>query len=193
MVNNIKAIRDLLSFPDENSFYFLEIIKRRKENPDLDSHARIVKDFYIYSLKEFDKVAVKAVDLCEEHNARAYFRLNLRSSEKIAFQYLKRVSELLITKDFKHIHKAYNSVVGEFHADPVKKWVVDLDGEEAQPIFYTEVLNTIVKLNPEAIVALIPTKNGIHIISKPFNMLEFRKSYPNIDIHKDNPTIMYCK
>ena len=44
----------------------------------------------------------------------------------------------------------------------------------------------------EKFYARIPTKSGIHLISKPFNMNTFKKKYPNIDVHKDNPTILFC-
>lgn len=37
----------------------------------------------------------------------------------------------------------------------------------------------------------IPTKNGYHIITKPFNLKQFKDKYPDIDVHKNNPTILY--
>lgn len=49
-------------------------------------------------------------------------------------------------------------------------------------------------------ILIVPTKSGKHIICKPFNKLEFQKqwdavvdlqSMKMIDIHKDNPTILY--
>src|SRR5688500_11418565 len=127
MINNFKKIRELLKFPNPTSFYFLEIIKRRKENPDMKNHASWVRDFYIYSFEEFDGLEGKIIDLCETNNARAYFRLNVRDSKKIALQFNKRLSELLITEDYTAIPKAYASVTGEFHADPDKTWVIDID------------------------------------------------------------------
>jgi hypothetical protein len=35
MINNFQAIRDLLTFGDEDKFYFIQIYKRRKDNPDM--------------------------------------------------------------------------------------------------------------------------------------------------------------
>jgi hypothetical protein len=43
------------------------------------------------------------------------------------------------------------------------------------------------------IYTMVPTKTGCHLITKPFNMQTFKEKYPTVDIHKDNPTILYCK
>ena len=31
-----------------------------------------------------------------------------------------------------------------------------------------------------------------HIITTPFNMEAFKKLYPEVDVHKNNPTILFC-
>ena len=41
-------------------------------------------------------------------------------------------------------------------------------------------------------VTIIPTKNGSHIIMRAFNLQRFREKYPDVDVHKNNPTILYC-
>ena len=46
------------------------------------------------------------------------------------------------------------------------------------------------KISGSKIYGYIPTKNGYHIITKPFNLKQFREKYPDIDVHK---TIqLYC-
>ena len=40
-------------------------------------------------------------------------------------------------------------------------------------------------------VGLIPTKNGSHILMKPFNLAKFKEKYPDVNVHKNNPTILY--
>lgn len=40
--------------------------------------------------------------------------------------------------------------------------------------------------------AKIPTKHGYHLITSPFDLQEFQKRFDNkIDVHKNNPTILY--
>lgn len=43
----------------------------------------------------------------------------------------------------------------------------------------------------EKVLMELPTKNGIHLITKPFDKREFNKKYPLVDIHKDNPINLY--
>ena len=51
-----------------------------------------------------------------------------------------------------------------------------------------ELIQTLLKFK-----ALIPTKSGFHLITTPFDMSTFAKQYPNIDVHKNNPTLLYFK
>jgi hypothetical protein len=46
---------------------------------------------------------------------------------------------------------------------------------------------------PEGVktIEIIPTKNGFHYITYRFDVMEFKKHYPDIDIQKKNPTILY--
>jgi hypothetical protein len=46
------------------------------------------------------------------------------------------------------------------------------------------------KVGPK-IEAIIPTKNGHHLITKKFDVTVFAKLYPNVDIQKKNPTLLY--
>lgn len=193
MIDNTEILRPLLKFPFDTSFYFLQIIKRRKENPELKKPQTIIKNYYIHSTEEFDELYESVVTRCVDNNARAYLRLNIRDLKKVALATNRKIAEYLFAGDYKSVQNAYDKATGEFHADPDKKWIVDFDGEEAQPVYYTPVLNEIVRLNPDAAVAMIPTKNGLHFISRPFNLQEFNKTFPNIKlsdkIHKDSPTI----
>lgn len=194
MVNNFEQIRELLTFPNENSFYFLEIIKRRKENPEMVRHAKTVKDYYIYSLKEFDELKDRVIEVCDAENARAYFRLNVRDAKKTALQFNKRLADLLVSENYKAIKNLYASVVGEFHHDLNKKWLIDVDFDENRnlPNNYASMVARILSLTEcKGILAQVPTKNGLHLITVPFRMDIFKADFPNVDVHKDNPTILY--
>ena len=48
MVNNLELIKTLIDFPDEDTFYKVEVIIRRKDNPDLSSNTKLVKTYYPY-------------------------------------------------------------------------------------------------------------------------------------------------
>ena len=37
----------------------------------------------------------------------------------------------------------------------------------------------------------IPSKNGYHLITKPFDLQVFSKEFPTVEVHKNNPTNLY--
>jgi hypothetical protein len=43
----------------------------------------------------------------------------------------------------------------------------------------------------DKIYSTIPTKNGYHLITGRFDVLMFKNVYPDIDIQKKNPTLLY--
>lgn len=96
MVNNIELIRGLLKFSNPNDFYFLQILRRRKDNPDLGKDMIVLSDYYIHSFEEFDAVMPEVIATCNEFNARAYFRLNIRNKKKVNLQLIKRITDLVI-------------------------------------------------------------------------------------------------
>jgi hypothetical protein len=40
-------------------------------------------------------------------------------------------------------------------------------------------------------MSFIKTRSGFHIITQPFNTMKFKQRYPDIDIQKKNPTLLY--
>ena len=71
MIDNFDKIKSLLRFENDNDFYFLQIIKRKKDNPGLEKSEKTLKNYFIYSLDEFDALKPKVIDFCIENNARA--------------------------------------------------------------------------------------------------------------------------
>ena len=199
-VNNFEQIRSMMEFPDRNSFYFLQVLKRRKDNPDLEKDMKHIADYYIYSLEQFDDLKERIITQCDAENARAYFRINRRDAKKVAMQVLKRTVDYIMSEDYRAVKNAFASCAGEFHSDPDKKWIVDVDWKDIpEGQDHDEYLNTLIskvqglvaETGRDDTVYTIPTKNGIHVICRPFNLAKFREQYV-IDVHKDNPSILYC-
>ena len=65
MIDNIKLILPFLKFESKDDFYYLQILQRKKENPQLGSNSRIIKNYYIkseeYLLDRYDEIK----KLCE--------------------------------------------------------------------------------------------------------------------------------
>lgn len=202
MVDNFEKIIPLLKFESEDDFYHLQILMRKKENPHLGSNSYVVKTYYIRSIEYLLSKKDEIINLCEFNNARACMNLNRRSFEKIAFHTLKKVTDQIMNKDFKSVRKAYESVCGGFSNEPEKKWVIDIDYKDYSyltQIEMTQKFNQMVQkvekliemTGKDSTIVKIPTKNGEHWICSPFNLEEFKNQVGLIDVHKDNPTILY--
>ena len=78
-MDNIEKILPFLQFDSEDDFYFLQILQRKKENPQLGSNSRVIKNYYITSQQHLLDKYEEIKKLCEVFNARASIRLNRRS------------------------------------------------------------------------------------------------------------------
>lgn len=193
MIDNFKIISEMLSFKSDDEFYFVQILKRKKENRELGSNSYVVKTYYIRSHKHLELHRPEMIELANFHNARVYINLNKRSFEKMAFHCLKKISDIIMNKDYVSISKAYNSVCGLYSEKDDKSWIIDID-EKVNLKYGRELLDHLKSLQPigEKFINWIETKNGYHLIVKPFDISQFdNKKYP-LEIHKNNPTILYC-
>ena len=64
MINNFEQIRKILKFEDDY-FYFIQIIQRKKEHPELGSNNRIIRSYMISSEEKFDKNISEFVYMCD--------------------------------------------------------------------------------------------------------------------------------
>lgn len=193
MVNNFSEIKKLLRFTTNDDFYHLQVIKRKKEHSDLQSDC-VIKTFYVTSSFFLDSKQDEIINLCTFHNARAYINLNRRSFEKMAFMMLTRTADLIRQGNFKAVSKAYESVCGSCSNEDQKKFIIDIDSPDFLEEETNELVDFLSELEPvgDKFLAQIPTKNGIHIIAKPFNTQKFKEKYSTTDIHKDNGTILFA-
>ena len=199
MVNNTDRIRGLLDFPSSDTFYFLQIFKRRKDNPDMDKDMVVLANYCVKSLEHFDKLVPQIIKQCQDNNARAYFRLNKRSYQKTALRALRLTAEYIEAGQYSSVRKAFDSAAGTYHSDPDKTWIVDIDykdlsGDHDAEInqIISRVQGLIFETGRDDTVYTIPSKNGLHLICRPFNLQKFKSELPHVDVHKDNPTILYA-
>lgn len=196
MRDNFEIIKPLLEFDEPNTFYFIQVIRRRKENPDMAVGTAIMDNFYIYETADLDKLREKILERCSKHNARAYINLNKLDLERIALFTQKQIIDLIIQGQFKAVKNAYATACGNHHSQDDKRWVVDVD--EAEMGMLSDIRSKIEKLHSEItknhykILAEIPTKTGMHIITNPFNMKAFSDVFGTaIAVHKNSPTVLY--
>jgi len=200
-VDNFEQIKSLLVFDTEDDFYHLQILKRKKEHLDLGSNSLVIKTYYVTSAEYLEMKRVEITQLCDFHSARAYINLNRRSFEKIAFNTLKKITDQIMNRDFRSVRKAYESTCSVHSNEPHRKWVLDVDWEdygddedrqkEALIAIRQNVELLLQEAGKELTVHVIKTKNGVHLITPAFNAQTFKEQFPEVDIQKNNPTILY--
>ena len=192
MIDNFELIKPLLEFPNNDIYYHLQILRRGKDHPELPAANRVIKSYFICSLESLDYVEDEIKKLCEFFGARAYINLAPKSIKKTTMLQLKYLAQRAYEGDFKKIWKSWNTCAGEIKGEE-SRWVVDIDDSD---IKWNYVMDDIDTLEPYSMdtkyISNIPTKSGWHIITTPFNLQQFKEKYPNIDVHKNNPTLLYC-
>jgi hypothetical protein len=187
----------MLKFEDDY-FYFIQIIQRKKENPELGSNNRVIRSYNISSLEKFDKHKDEIIKLCEAFDARAYIHLNRRKWSKIALECLRHNAELIANDQCEGIKSSFETIIGRNNCEPreSKTWIIDIDMNDYNVLNKIgTILNNIKPIEEDKWIETIPTKNGFHMITRPFNRAEFTK-YMQLqgdvpDIHTDNPTILF--
>jgi hypothetical protein len=192
MINIIEQIKPFLEFETDDVFYHLQIIQRRKENPDMSTNHTTLMHYYITSIEHLERVMPEVISICNSVNARGCINLNKRSFKFLAKQMLKKIPDIYLADSYRTMHRAYESIVGEFTSEPKesRKWIIDIDTKNPNDI--DDVFNYF-KYNDESITIydIFETKNGQHFITSPFRIDRFSKQFPEHDVHKNNPVNLY--
>ena len=212
MVDNFDLIRPLLKFEEKGDFYFLELLQRKKDGHAVkNGHhntSRLVKDYYITSVENLDEIREDVIKKCEETGARAYIRLNKRNYQTVSLAFAEQMLLKARTgQEFRNPHTEIASIVGKFHsAGKDKTWIVDIDDFSIDDPYVEKVKEVIANVEQpigiDKVIATIPTKSGVHLITRKFNLDKFNSLMEDLhddmlfgkeipQIHKDNPTILY--
>jgi hypothetical protein len=193
MIDNIEHIKELLNFSDEGDFYMLYVFKRKKDQPEgeRDNHqsVRTIKTYCVESVEYLEKRYDEIKQLCEMFKARAYIHVQKQNHKDVSLNMMVSLAQRIQDGNLKQ-HHLFDSVVGQLKTRE-KRWIVDVDVKDA---VFTERLSEFINaIRPEGpkIETKIPTKSGYHLITSRFDVMEFKKHYPDIDIQKKNPTLLY--
>ena len=192
MIDILDQIKPMLEFESEDDFYYLQIMQRKKENPQLGSNSRVVKNYYIRNFKDLETRYDEIKAVCKLFNARAMLRLNKRSFRNVAFKTMQNIANSMANGEYSFIRKSYDRACGDGHNDTIKKWIIDIDGEHDES-YVQAMIDHIERSRPEGkkLLLRLPTKNGIHLITRPFDLRDFKPDYPDVDVHKDNPVNLF--
>ena len=201
MIDNLNIIKTLLNFEKEGDFYMLYVFKRKKDQPEgeKDNHqsVRTIKTYCIDSVQYLEKRYEEIKLLCEMFNARAYIHVQKQNHSDVSLDMMVSLAER-IKNGVKNQKGLFDSVVGQIKTNE-KRWIIDIDNVSIDDFtyykYYIEMREYINELQLEAgkeqEMTFIKTKSGFHIITQPFNVMKFKQRYPDVDIAKKNPTILY--
>jgi hypothetical protein len=193
MINNIELIKPLLNFEKAGDFYMLYVFKRKKDQPEgeRDNHqsVRTIKTYCIESIDHLDRRYDEIIQMCEMFKARAYIHIQKQNHFDVSLSMMVDLAQRI--QNGNHNQKGlFDSVVGQIKTQE-KRWIVDIDTKDFKTL--VEVGEFIDNLRPvgNKVITTIPTKNGFHLITERFDVINFKNRYSDIDIQKKNPTLLY--
>lgn len=194
MIDNLNIIKPLLDFSEPGDFYMLYVFKRKKDQPEgeRDNHqsVRTIKSYCIESEDHLDRRWEEIKQMCELFKARAYIHVQKQNHKDVSLNMLAALAER-IRDGVVNQKGLFDSVVGQIKTRE-KRWIVDIDTKDATFIEnVTAIINIDCAPVGNKVIMMIPTKNGYHLITEKFNVMEFAKHFPEVDIQKKNPTLLY--
>ena len=213
ILNNLEQLKSLLRFKQSNKnkpevYYFVQVIQRKKDNPDLDTQEIQRYAWWITSLRYLEKSWNRIEKMCEVYNARAYISITPRSLEKFGKQCMFEYSKRVANNDYsniQHIPKRValsNETIQSRGVVNKPRWILDVDYDSKE---IAEKVSEFIS-NYTCVLEILKTVTGYHIVIESFNYKELDKfsnsiknleyTIPETDIvfglKRDGNTLLYA-
>lgn len=196
VIDNFNLIKPILHFePSHKSIILVYLVSRKKDgNTKVNGSNRVrtIKSYYFQSIEYLEEKMGEIRTICSAFNCRAYICIQPKLMKKVLFT-LQRITmdgiEGMMSADNKiHLTGFLDSAVMKTTAlAKYKYWVVDVDQEEKDSII--EQIKQRRHGEGEVIKAVLPTVQGWHIITTPFDSRDFE--IENVEIKKSGLTLLY--
>jgi hypothetical protein len=196
----------------EGEFYFVQILVRGKDGNHVNGNNknRLVRFYCVKSAEKLQELKPEIESLCQLHNARAYIHPTPRSEKEVAAVMMEEAMHEFVVGNYHVFRRLYSTACGKSYVQAKKLFVIDIDklpGESASDFCarfdrLAEIVEGCrgktdpVKQNRKAVMS-VPTKSGAHLITLPFDVGQFQtvlqeRGLPAIDVHKNNPTVLFA-
>ena len=200
LINNLELIAPLLPKNNPRVFCHMQIVCRAKDHKDEEVKEGAIKTYFIRDEEHLRKIMPEVILLCEHYGARAYINVSIKSFEKLQKLMLVKLASLVCEGNIQNPRKTLNSTAGALTSkNPV--WIVDVDDISMKDSIlkwlddYFELDPTLPFCNTREesyLTGIIPTKQGCHLLVRPFNLKEFNNNFPDVDVHKNSMgTLLY--
>uniref|UniRef100_A0AAU8AUM6 Uncharacterized protein n=1 Tax=Dulem virus 40 TaxID=3145758 RepID=A0AAU8AUM6_9CAUD len=201
-IDNFDLIKSMMVFEEaDNLFMHLQILRRGKDHPDLPASNKLIRSWLVRSAEHLASLKDEVVFLCEHYKARAYISCAPKSIAKLNTLILRKLADNLHTGNIINPWHVFNSACGELPGVE-KRWVVDVDTKDKDAVDFIrlEIDRIWVNTHPQDcgkiresawLLAEMPTLNGYHLVTPPFNLQEFSKRFPDMEVKKNGLTALY--
>ena len=207
MTDNFKNYKDYINImgglPETNEkgnldkYYVIELMRRGKDNPDMPAANYHFKNYYIYSWRDLNKYENEIKNICDLLRLRAYASVNYKLMSQVALDTLAESARRIAAHDYKKFYNIFESCSGKFVDHKNNIWIVDIDKEDLDMVdIIKDFINKCKPLKIEKIIFEMPTKSGLHLITKAFDLQDFNnkcieKFNKKIDIKENHLTLLY--
>ena len=209
-IDNFDNVRQIMNFTNPgDTIYFVELIKRKKDNPDMMDSRQFVKQFYFKDENEFNNAEQSIKNLCQQLNCRAYIYLNARSKAMVD-KYTKIYSDRFARNRKMARHFGNNPMAfaagRSFDAPDRPLCFVDIDSDDFKDI--SMAMKIIQDAGIKPLFAYRSMNNGLHVILPnkddakkldftPINgnlngLSQFYKNNAKVSVEIDKPTLLYA-
>ena len=213
MTNNFKLYKEYITNEFENSvldesdtYFAIELIRRGKDHPDTPAANYHFKNYYIRKPEDLDKYAEEIIKICNLLGLRAYASVNYKSFKQVTLNTIAELAHRITYNDYNKSYAVFESCSGSYCNPKNKRWIIDIDNcheNNSEVQYIKDIINKVCQPVGDKILYQFPTKHGVHLITTPFDRLEFNKimnksievnNFIDIDIpeiKKNHLTLLY--
>ena len=189
MTDNFNRFREFMQLPEQeggDAYYVIELVRRGKDCPDLPAANYHFKNYYIDTLTKYDKVQDEIRLLCRTLRLRAYVNVCRKSFRRVTMNTLAEMARRAALGDFSRPDKIFGSCSGEYVDKDDRHWVVDVDDCPYLGVTSALVQSIISECDPngDKVELILPTRTGVHLITRPFNLEQFNRLCEDTEIEE---------
>lgn len=176
MIDNLELVGKRLIFQPD-IFYYIQVIKRKKDNPKMEGTDKVLHSRFITSLKQLKEEFETVKVLCSAFNARAYISLTPRSIMKFGKESLRYMTEKVLSDCYtkalswpERIALYHEVLYRDKSIGHKPRWIVDIDNDS-----WVEPIRSLLEKNGATIVDAIPTPNGKHLLIESFDIKKIKE------------------
>lgn len=205
MTDNFKLYKEYITSEFEqsvleegDSYFVIELIRRGKDHPDKPAANYHFKNYYIRRPEDLDKYAEEIVGVCNLLGLRAYASINYKSFRQVTLNTITELAHRVSYNDYNKSYAVFESCSGKYCNPKNKRWIIDIDDCDSDNKNVQSIKSIIHNCEPigNKIIKCFPTKSGIHLITKPFDRMQFQDTLRYLpleqpEIKKNHLTLLY--